>query len=202
MASVSNVTIANLALSQLGDMRILSLNDDTKPAREVRAIFDTTRDAELRKHRWNFAIVTTELAALNETAPAPYTYVYSLPSDCLRIDLVGTFYPGVDLSDYRGGGGPREWEIRGRKIATDLGAPLAIRYGARIEDPTQFDTMFVQALACALAVMLAKPLTGSTQEREAAEMRYRETMREARTLDAVEDPPENLPDDSWIMSRI
>lgn len=202
MAAVSNVTIANLALSQLGDIRILSLNDATKPAREVKAIFDTTRDAELRKHRWNFAIRTASLAALNETAPAPYTYVYSLPSDCLRVDLVGAFYPGVDLSDYRGGGGPREWEVRGRKIATDYGAPLALRYGARIEDPVEFDTMFVQALACRLAVLLAKPITGSTAEREAAEMRYRETMQEARTLDAVEDPPENLADDSWIMSRI
>ena len=98
MAAVSNVTIANLALSQLGDMRILSLNDDTKPAREVRAIFDTTRDAELRKHRWNFAIVTTELAALNETAPAPYTHTFMaarISEGAVRVNRAGRKRAGL-----------------------------------------------------------------------------------------------------------
>lgn len=201
MAAVSDVTIANLALSQLGDLRIISLNDDTKPAREVKAIYDHTRDAELRKHRWNFAITTTTLAALSIPAQDPYQYAYQAPADCLRIDIVGAYYPGVDLSDYRGAD-TREWSYQRGVIWTNLAAPLPLRYGARITDPTQFDTMFVQALACRLAVLLAKPLTGSTQERTAAEERYRETMKEARNLDAIEDPPEQLPDDSWVMSRI
>jgi hypothetical protein len=48
----SAVQIANLALTKLGEHRILSLTDDSKQARCINALFDLWRDSELARQRW------------------------------------------------------------------------------------------------------------------------------------------------------
>ena len=42
--ATSDVAIANLALTKIGDLRITSLSDNTKPAREVNAVYSMLRD--------------------------------------------------------------------------------------------------------------------------------------------------------------
>lgn len=61
--AASNVAIANLALTKLGDLRILNLTDNTKPAREVNAVFDMARDYLQRRFSWRFCIKRANLAA-------------------------------------------------------------------------------------------------------------------------------------------
>lgn len=199
--AVSDVDIANRALVKIGEQRITSFDDDNKASRAVKALYPTVRDSELRKHRWNFATKRAQLAAL-ATAPAfGFDYAYQLPSDCLRVDFVGDFYPGVDLSDYRNADSS-EWRVEARTILTNLSAPLNLRYGARITDPTQFDAMFVEALAAKLAIELADVLTQTGTRKEQAKADYQDAMRTARSLDAIEDPPQQMPDTSWTLGRL
>ena len=73
MASKSYVSIANLALISLGADTIMSLDEDSKPARLINNIYEFIRDEVLRSHPWNFAIRWASLAQLSETPTNEYT---------------------------------------------------------------------------------------------------------------------------------
>ncbi len=197
----SQVEIANRALTKIGEARILSLSDDIEAARVIDAQWDIVRDAELRARNWNFSITRTSLAALVATPAWGFDLQYQLPSDCLRVLQVDEFYPGPSMSDYRNAS-EATWQIEGGKILTDLEAPLKIRYVARIEDTGAWDALFVEAFACRLAVEICERITQSNTKRQLAWDEYKEAVRMAVRADAIENPPEPLPDDSWMLSRL
>jgi hypothetical protein len=62
--------------------------------------------------------------------------------------------------------------------------------------------MFAEVFACRLAVEVCERLTQSNTKRQIAWDEYQQAMRAAVRSDAIENPPEPLPDDSWILSRI
>jgi hypothetical protein len=197
----SKVEIANRALTKIGEARILSLSDDVEAARSVDSLWDIVRDAELRIRKWKFSVSRDALAALASTPSWGYSYEYQLPSDCLRILQVNDVYPGVSLSNYRSMD-ETEWRVEGRKILTDIAAPLKVRYIARVEDTGQWDSAFTEAFACRLAVELAERLTQSNTKRELAWEEYKIAISMAVRADAIEGAPEPLPDDSWVLSRL
>jgi hypothetical protein len=198
---VSDVSIANLALTKLGEARIISFGDDTKAARTMTALYEITRDAELRRRKWRFSLKRASLPALTASPEFGYAYAYQLPSDCLSILSVGDVAPGVDLSDYRTGIDMGLYSLEGRQVLTDLGAPLSLRYKARITDPTQFDIAFVAALAARLAYEAAEDLTQSASKRQQAGEDYKVALREAVAANAIEVAPEPMADNSWLLSR-
>lgn len=197
----SEVDIANLALTLLGDTRIISLDDPVKQAREVKAVFGLTRDALLGGYTWSFAKARASLAA-EATAPIfGYANQFPLPSDCLRIVLVNEVYAGLDLTDYRGS--PTEdFTIEGRKILTDFAAPLKLRYIKQVTDPGQFSTNFTMAFGCQLAANLCEALTQSNAKRAAAEQALSREIKLAIRSGAIELPPNKLADDEWVASRL
>lgn len=191
----SKVSIANRALTKLGEDRILLLSDDTKPARTLNSMFDDVRDAEIRRHRWKFAIKRGSLVALAAAPAWGYALQYPLPADYLGLVQVGARY--VRASDKS----PAPWSVEGRSILTNIGAPLLIRYMARIEDPTFFDPLFVEVLACKLAYEACETLTQSGAKLQAAEQAYKFALSEAVRQDAIENPPDELPQGSWLDAR-
>jgi len=197
----SQTEIVNLGLTLLGDARILNIDQDVKPAREAKAIWSIALDAILARYNWNFAKERASLPALVDVPISQYLFQYQLPSDCLRVMFVGETYVGIDLTDYRGSP-TQEFSLEGRKILTDFGAPLLIRYIKRVTDTTQFDPVFVLAFSCELAMWLAEPLTQSATKRESAENTQRKYVSEAVRVNAIALPPEHLPDDEWLISRL
>lgn len=197
----SNVEIANRALTKLGARRVISLDDDTKEGREVKSMFTTVRDAELRKFNWRFSIKRNALAALVDAPAFGYAYQYRLPSDYLRALQVGDWYPGADQTDYVGAD-TSEYQIENGLILTDYVAPLKLRYVARIEDPSLFDALFVESFACKLAMELAEPLTQSATKRDQARGEYKDAIADAVRCNAIEAPPNKIADDTWILTRL
>lgn len=197
----SQVEIANRALTKLGAARIISFEDDNKQARAIKSMFEIVRDAELRAHLWSFTVKRVELPALTTTPGWGYDYEYQLPSDYLRLLQVNDIYPGPSMEDYRNQS-VAEYVVEGRKILTNLVAPLKIRYCARIEDTTQWDAAFVEAFASRLAFELAEDLTQSTSKKESAKDDYKTAISSAIRADGIEQPPQDLPDDSWVLSRL
>lgn len=197
----TDVGVANLALTLLGESRIISLDDDVKPAREAKAIFEMVRDALLGGYTWSFAKTRTTLPA-DATPPAfGYANQFQLPSDCLRIVMVNELYAGLDLTDYRGS--PTEdFTIEGRKILTDYSAPLKLRYIKRITDPSLYQANFTKVFGCQLAVDLCEALTQSNAKKTAAEQALGRELRLAVRANAIELPPNRLADDDWIVSRL
>jgi hypothetical protein len=197
----SNVEIANRALTKIGANRIIALTDNTKEGRTVNSMFTLVRDAELRKRTWRFSIKRAELAALASAPTFGFAYQYRPPADCLKIVDVGELYPAADMSDYVGSD-TSSYAYENGVILTDEAAPLNLRYVARIEDPTLFDALFVEAFACKLAMEMAEPITQSSTKRELATREYKDAIIEAMRANAIEKPPVKLADDTFILARL
>lgn len=193
--ATSDVSISNLALQKLGAARIVSLAEDSPQARECNACYEAMRDLELRKHRWSFAITRVALAA-DVTAPAfgPAKY-FTLPADFLRL-LEPDSSENYNTLDWR-----IETNSGSKKIATDSSSPLNIRYVARIEDPAQFDAAFVEALACRMAIQMCEKLTQSNTKMQAVAEQYKDAIREARRVNAIEVVSAEPPTDTWDTAR-
>lgn len=199
--AASNVAIANLALTKLGDLRILNLTDNTKPAREVNAVFDMARDYLQRRFSWRYCIKRANLAADTSTPLWDWSYQYPIPSDCLRILQVGQYYPTPNLSDLISSGG-QEYVLEGKYILSNQAGPLKLRYLSRVTDPVQFDTTFDMAFSAYLAYLVAEPLTASAEQKQMAYNDYRNAIKDAVIANAIENPPESLADQTWILARL
>lgn len=199
MASV--IQVANRALTKLGALRITSLADDNKQARAIASCFEDLRDDELRAHRWQFAMKRTSLAALADAPAFGYEYQYAVPSDFLRVDMVDDRFPSAVLDNYIDGE-TLEWTLEGNVILTDIGAPLKLRYIARIEDPSSWDTNFREALASRIAAEICEDLTQSDTKKGAALKDYDRAIKQALRVNSIEKPPTTPPDNTWIISRL
>jgi len=198
--ATSDIAIANRALTKLGVARIISFGDNNEQARALQSMYTIVRDSELRAYTWNFSIKRASLAALVDVPEFDWARQFQLPADCLRLLWAGNFYPGPNLSDFSNAPW-KEYEIEGRSIVSNLPAPLRIRYVAQITDPTFFDPLFGEALACKLAIELAESLTASSTNRQQAWNEYKQAITKALRSDAIESPADTIADDTWMLSR-
>jgi hypothetical protein len=127
------------------------------------------------------------LAKLADDPAFGYDAQYQLPADCLRVvEVYDTTLP---------------WVVEGRKLLSDEGTPLSIRYVRREEDPNQWDALLVSAVAARLAVELCEELTQSNTKRQIATQEYEGLMRLARKADGQESSPMPFEEDAWINAR-
>lgn len=183
------VTIANLAASALEeDDQLRSPNDDTHLARSVRAVWDLERRAALRDHSWNFAMRRAALPAVADEETAPYAAGYRLPADCVRLIEVLT----LSRSDY---------QLEGRLILCGARGPLNIRYIRDVTEPALWDDLFVKAFAMRIAWQIAGRITGDPNRAQLAERRYWSALKEAKRVDARENPPVPYEVGAWEMAR-
>lgn len=199
--ATSDVAIANLALTKIGDLRITALSDNTKPAREINAVYGMLRDKLQRTYNWRFCVKRAALAADVATPVFDYSYQYSIPTDCLRVLQINAYYPAPDLSDLISSGG-QEYVIEGGKILTRSSGVLNLRYLARIEDTTRFDSSFDEAFSALIAYNVCEALTQSDAKKNAALRDYRMALMDAVRANAIENPPESLADQTWITVRL
>lgn len=185
----SEIDIVNRALQRLGAQRIQSLDQDHPNARSAAAAYPLVRDRLLRSYPWGFAIRRVLLPALSERTTFGGLYRYPLPSDFLRL------LPPE-------GTNKRDWRIEGPEIVTADGPPLAVRYIARVTDATQFDAAFAEALSALLAVELAYEINQSIGVVQLAQAAYAQAITEAKRVGAFETPPQEFPEDDWIVAML
>lgn len=205
----SRTELANRALVKIGEKRIIALDDSTKQGALINSMWDIVLDSELRKKKWSFSIKRAQLAADVAVPEFGYGQQFQLPTDCLRVLSVLNIDVGPDLSDYRGA--PNQlYVIEGRKLlygrpaqgSPSPSTPMPLRYIARIEDTTQWDSCFCEAFACKLAWEICEDLTNSSEKRQRALGEYQLAIREAVRANAIELPPDYVSDDSWVYSRL
>lgn len=192
-AGDSSTSICNIALIALGEDPIKALSENNKRAILCNARYDDCRRAVLRSHPWNFALKQAQLAS-DPTAPLfTWQYRYRTPDDFLR------FFnePEQDMSI---------WNI----MADDTGAtfiyandepPFQCVYIYDCQDPTKFDSLFVQALAYNIASELAISLTQNSQRAQAGLQMMEGKLSIARLAGAQENAPREWDDDIWLRSR-
>lgn len=192
----SDVSIVNRALTKLGADRILLLSDDSQQARVMNSMYADVRDAEVARYHWKFAIKRTTLPALVDAPIWGYQYAYPLPMDYLGLVQVDEIYVRSCMK------GRAPWSVESGNILTDISAPLKLRYISRITNAGLFDPLFVETLACKLAMEGAESLTQSSSKLQAVEQQYQFALREAARRDAIENPPDDIPWGSWLDSRM
>lgn len=193
--AVDQVAIANRALTKLGAARIIALDDDSQASNTLDSMFDIVRDAELRANLWHFSKARAELPALSDPPLFGFRYQYQLPADFLRL---------IQVNDARTNPNPTVdgwYSVEGGRILIDQPAPLRIRYVRRVEDPTLFDALFVEAFACRLAAECVETLTQSNTKKQAAWQEYQEAVAIARRANAIERATVATDDDTWLESR-
>lgn len=203
----SEVDIANRALSMLGEIRITSLDDSNKPARAMKARYELLRDAELSAYPWRFAVKRVQLPASTDVPEWGYSVIYDRPTDDVRpIKVGGAFVNAQSIGVFYESTGvyteQSPYEIIEGRIHTDLRAPLDYEYIARITDSGQFDPLFTEALAARLASDAAEELTQSNSKKEFAVGVYKNTLSEARRVNALYRPPRRRQAGRWMSSRI
>jgi len=189
----SQVDLANESLLLLGASTITSFADDDSNAVLVNRFYGSERDALLRSHRWNFAIGTANLASLAATPLIDWKFKFTLPTDpyCLRILDVRTVTGDIYL----------DFAIQGRELYTEE-STVDITYVQRVEDPTQFDALFYQALVFRLAWKMAYPVTRSSATMSLMGQMYDAVVRDARTVDSQEGTPEIIATDTLTDVRL
>jgi len=188
----SEVAICNAALAKVSNNRIASLTEGSTAGDLCNEMYGRVRDRLLRRHIWNFNKKRVKLAQLATAPVFGWTYAYQLPSDWVRNIAV---YP-----DSAGIGQTHGYQVEGRRILSDH-ENIYLVYGARITDPNDFDDMFREALAYALAVELAVPLAKSATLRDRMNEAFQAYVMEAQTIDGQDDPPEFAAEPGWATVR-
>lgn len=188
--ATSDVAIANLALQKLGAKRIESLTQDHPNARSLNTAYTSIRDAELRRYAWGFSVARASIAADGAQTTWGSWNRFSLPNDFIRL-----------IRDDETGQAP-DWRIEGLYIVTADAAPLQIRYISRVTDPNAFDSLFLEAFACKLALQTCKEITGSTTTKTDVNGDYRFAIAEATRVGAIEKEAQQFPEDDWIGARL
>lgn len=204
------VDICNLALTKLGQPRVNSIDPPyTNPfgvEPDCGFVYPIVRDAELRKNIWSFARARVVLAASGDTPPfgtddderddigpgwadeipmsQPQIFQYQVPPDFIR--LIKTKY--------------EQRRLEGQYILTYEDSPLNLQYICRA-DPVLFDALFVDALACQVALQLAYKITTSDALKQTITADYGRAIAEAKRVNAIEKPPERTPEDSFVLVR-
>jgi len=180
----SQLQIINTALVMIGARPIANPGEDSTAAIVMRAIYETTLDATLRVHPWNFAIARAQLPQLVERPVSGYSYQYQRPADWLRtLD--------TDAEDFRN---------EGDRILTNSGT-LSLRYIRRVTDPNLYDPLFVNCFARHLASKAAFPITKSTSLADSLFSLYVQELAQATRTDALEEPAEEMPESELIAAR-
>lgn len=174
----TKIDICNLALVRLNLNPIQSLTQATKEARVLAAIYDSALDAALRAHPWNFATRAQALALTGEEHPR-WTWVYAMPPDCVWAREI--YNPrGRDKIEFEIARG-----ARGRVVLTDEEQATLI-YTERVTNPTEYDQLFVSALAYALAAEMAVAIKGNQPLQQQMTRFYQTVVDQARAADSAE----------------
>lgn len=185
--------IANMALDILKEAPITSIDDARPIAMWMKRNFAVTRDAELEKAEWNFALRRKSLPA-DSTAPEfGWRNAFTLPSECIRVIPL--------TADGTAEGTPVPHEIEDGRILTDMPAPLRVRYVYRSTDYSRYPATFTMALAARLAMGMAHWLTGKSNFAQIAANAYQEAKRDAWLSDAVQGTTPRAADDEWVDAR-
>ena len=150
----SKIDICNLALANLGQPGINSLEDDSERSRRLKLYYPVALGETLRAHPWKFARTLAPLAEIDARVPG-WRYVYEYPTNAAAVLEVLMCGKPVMFK-------VAALEQKGRVILANV--PKAyVSYTRLEENPALYDTLFVKVLAWTLACDIALAITGSSE---------------------------------------
>lgn len=161
----SEVEIANLALSHLGDsatVSSLSPPEGSAQAERCARFYPLARDVMQEEFVWSFCTRRKLLALVANWSSGKWAYAYAVPSEMLHPISVSHPEASSDQVDVLGlrPGAPFQLEgtDTGQVVILTNQPDAELRYTIRVRDTTKFSAQFVEALSWRLASMLAGPI--------------------------------------------
>lgn len=185
----SQISIINQALRYLGEPPIVSLQDNSSAATTAAALYDPARRYVLRLHPWQFAAKRAQLAAAPTPPAFGYGAAFPVPADFLRV---------IELPDMAA---TDRWKTEGGSILCNGTAPLNLVYVCDLQDPTQFDSLFVRVLAYQLAGDMAPTISQEQSRQQAMYELAQATLDAERLVDSQSQAAPEYDDDVWLRAR-
>lgn len=152
----SAVSIANLALSHIGDeANLSSMTEQSVQAEHCNRYYPIARRSLIEKHTWSFATRRASLALLTEEPPSSWQFAYAIPTLCLKPFAV--LMPGY-IGDTQEQDFTVETLASGNRVIYTNTEQAVLRYVVDVEDTTKFTPMFIEALSRLLASYIAGPI--------------------------------------------
>lgn len=192
----SKLTLYNDALMWLGERKLASLSEAREPRRALDDAYTVTLRYCLEQGFWNFAIRSVQADSSASVVPTfGYQYAFTKPNDFVRTYQVAdneTFTPQLlTFVDE-----PNFWyancdPLYIRYISDD------VNYGG---DLSLWPASFADWVALRMAVKTCKKITGADPDDKLIRGEKR-ALADARSKDAMNEPPGFMPRQSWITSR-
>lgn len=176
--AVTDIEIANIALSDCGVDPIVKFTDNNARAKQMKSKYAAVRDMVLEAAEWSFALQQIQCAEDATTPLFQYSHSFIIPSVVIRVLRVydssglpaGTPMPDTD------------WVRQGWRIFTNHAGPIFADTIQRVGEGS-FSPTFVIALAAKLTAKTAIPLTENRALAKDFEDLYQSTLTDATSLD-------------------
>lgn len=184
--AVDQISIVNSALIALGADTISSINQNTKSAIVMKAIYSLVRDEVQACHPWNFTLSRQTIAPISTEPVHTYDFLYDFPNDALTLWEVIPH----DI----------EYLVENRQIVCNESS-LDVIFGIQNTDESSWDAMFAEAMSFRLAAKTAYSLAQSLELTQYFDNKYKETLSQARWRDSIEGKLLQLEADTWTNAR-
>jgi len=195
----SQVTICNKALAHIGiSAKISAITDDNNEADECQKAYDSILDVSLGKADWAFARRLFTLVIAAGTAPDPWTYQYTYPTDvvkALRIDDLVSSRQSKSRIPFT-----YITTAAGRLLLTNV-PDAKLWYTHRETNVAIYPHWFIGYLSFALAAEIVMPLTKSEKLADKIKVRSIHAMAESIALDLENEQEDPEPEAGWIDFR-
>jgi hypothetical protein len=149
----------------------------------------------MEEHRWTFANATFKFGVANVTPNDDdnwrYANAFNIPSNILHVMRV---YANPE-TPYQ-----TKWERKGDKLYADDDT-LYLDTTIRVTNPSDFSTLFRQALAARIARDLCLGLTRNVKLHDAMSIKYENALIDAAASDGMQGINEVIPDGTLVTSR-
>ncbi|QDP67286.1 MAG: hypothetical protein Unbinned4614contig1000_3 [Prokaryotic dsDNA virus sp.] len=204
-SATTEVNLANMALTMLGQQPISALTDSNNRAVMANARYADVRDSVLRAHPWNCAVKRDSLtarAAATGLLGAPkwgYTKTYALPSDFVR--MVSIEDPTQEYTIEAGNREDTHSSANDLVLLTDA-SEMNIKYIYRLTNVAKMDDTLKHAIAVRLAAELAHAVTGDSGKEGQMMQKYQAMLMQAQWEDSVQhNTTETIHGGLWLESR-
>lgn len=186
----SAVSVANIALIDLGEAPITALTESNKRATLVNARIDDIRRFVLRTHPWNCAKKQAQLAASTTLPLFRWDNKYPLPDDFIR------FYDEdqmtLDMTD---------WEVMDGCLFTNVQGALNCEYIYDLQDYTRMDPGLIHVIAYNIVAELGLAITQNPSRTQLALATMQGKYEIARFINAQERAPKEWDVDILLRAR-
>lgn len=180
--ALSDTEICNLALAELPDKAIASLDEASLQGRECKRVYQQAVEELLQPHPWSFPTTRITLAEIANDRPGEWAHAYQMPTGVGMVrkiiwpqpDTTGLTAPvlfGQRLAPPGGGqtlwdrAPPQDYVTAGTTIYTDVPGAV-LEYLLSTDGEATFSPLFIKALYFDIASRICMPLTKSSDRKK------------------------------------